>query len=662
MWSFDIFDTCLVRRQAFPSDLFLDLAERLQEPLLKELGADFREVFREARVEAERAALNRCGHEEATLQEIWEELVKLVPSLSVEAGVAAELGLEADSLLPIPYTRSLVQAGRQLHTRTAFISDTYLPRDFIEQQLSAHGFLEQDDFLLISSEHRLTKRSGRLFARAIEQIGKPASCIVHHGDKEHSDVQQALKAGLKARHLRQGLLSVRERAVCEKLKHVEPRAASEVVGLLRTSRLSHTFDHNDAARSLVAGFIGPFLLIFATWLLERASADGLKRLYFFSRDCHGLHRVASTLSKNLGMGIECRYLRVSRQSLLLPAVEHVSPAGLPWLRRAWERATVGSVLGKLDLESREIAEELSRSGIYIDQRVETDDEWSRLWTVLDQGLIRSKLMERIDQRRKAALSYFKQEGLLEDVPFGLVDLGWHQSCQAALTRLLRLHGVQARIPAYYLALATGRGAFLTDCPAQAVFHRPPADRRSSRADFELFDRIAILEHLLNCAPHGSVHHYESRADGAGPVEIVETRARDSEIAVKQLLFNRLDDFCQENKSAIQLSDHSTRVALSALLDVFTKSPPGEWAPLVAQIDEADDQNNKDASSLVRPRQWRDLMLDAIKGQDFSSLPRKVTGSWPELSMAGSGPRVSEAYRTLERMNRVRRAMRRTFIG
>lgn len=648
-----------MRRQAFPTDLFLEVADRLREPLFRVLGADFREVFREARVEAEHFALAKCGHEEATLDEIWSELIKILPSLADMAGASIELDVEADSLSPIASALALVASGRRVYGRVAFVSDTYLPRNFIEQQLTKHGFLAEGDVVLLSSEHRLTKRSGKLFVHAMQHLESLDSSVVHHGDNEYSDVLQASRAGLRSRHLPQGLLSPQEREVGRKLTHLESSSASSLVGTMRIARLSA----DSAANSLVSAFIGPFLWVLAEWVLRRAAADGVKRLYFFSRDCHGLHCVASVLSKNLNLGIDCRYLRVSRQALLLPSITTVSPEGIPWLRRGWERGNLSYVLGKLDLDNEEARRALAGfTGEMGDSlSLDSDERWEGLWSALEKEPFRSMLMDRVSERRQSATAYFKQEGLMDGVTFGFVDLGWHQSGQAALTKLLRLHGLDANIPAYYLALNSGRGTYLPDCPAQAVFHRPPGDRRSAKIDYELFRRIPVLEHVLNCAPHGTVHHYCEPTSSNTESMVIETASSNAELAVKSRLYRELAIFTDHCRAPLNLTDHGTRDALSALLQTACASPPSEWASLLEALEVADDQNNRDASSIVKRRRWIDVAKDAVKGRDFFSLPSDVTGVWPELSLAGSGQSVARAYKRIEQIGRLRRLIKSALI-
>ena len=71
---FDVFATCLARRFAAPSDLFLDLGRRMKFEgygLSQETDA---ETFWAARIEAERRTSLKSSAEEITLDEIWAEL------------------------------------------------------------------------------------------------------------------------------------------------------------------------------------------------------------------------------------------------------------------------------------------------------------------------------------------------------------------------------------------------------------------------------------------------------------------------------------------------------------------------------------------------------------------------------------------------------------
>lgn len=653
MWSFDIFDTCLARRYAFPTDLFLDLAQRLQDQLHPLLGDDYQDVFREARVESERLALVRCGKEETTLDEIWKELILLIPNLDDALGKSIELELESQSLYSIASVANLIGEARKRFGMVVFISDTYLPKSFIEEQLKAQGLLDPADSVFVSSESRATKRTGELYKIVCNQLCLPPNAFIHHGDNLHSDVKMASRAGMRAVHLTEGLLNRHEKKIARRLKHLDGGVCGKLVGKMREARIIDSHDDENAVRSLVFSFIGPFLWIFAEWILRRATADGLQRLYFFSRDCHGLHKIAGRLTQQMNLEIDCRYLRVSRQSLLLPSITEISPTALPWLRRSWEQSSLKNTLAKLDLNwsdvNRILCETDSPQTLPDDLKNERD--WSRFWEVIQSEPIHKFLLDRVEERRHAALAFFTQEGMLDGTPSGIVDFGWFQSGQFALLKLLRLQQPKVSLKGYYLGLRDGRGPYMPNCHAQAIFHEPPFDRRRASLSQGVFSRTPIIEHVLNCAPHGSTRHYEQDDSKSGIFTAVEASCKAEEVATKQKLLNELNRFANFHVRPLNPTALEVKEILSVLIDTIAEEPLEEWGKLLSSISVADDQNNRDSSSLVKSRSLSQLILDMCRLKEFTALPENEKGYWPEITFASCTPKVRAGYNAIRFIRR-----------
>jgi predicted HAD superfamily hydrolase len=71
-----------------------------------------------------------------------------------------EMEEEARLLRPIDGVRYLVERSRTVHGRAVFISDMYLPVEFIQEQLERHGFWHEQDELFVSHAHGCSKRTG----------------------------------------------------------------------------------------------------------------------------------------------------------------------------------------------------------------------------------------------------------------------------------------------------------------------------------------------------------------------------------------------------------------------------------------------------------------------------------------------------------------------
>ena len=83
--------------------------------------------------------------------------------------VEYELKLEVCATLPTPRIVKALETARLCAPRVVFVSDSYMSEADIRRLLARNGLLEFFDGGYVSSEHMLTKRSGRLFERVLNR-------------------------------------------------------------------------------------------------------------------------------------------------------------------------------------------------------------------------------------------------------------------------------------------------------------------------------------------------------------------------------------------------------------------------------------------------------------------------------------------------------------
>ena len=205
----------------------------------------------------------------------------------------------------------------------------------------------------------------------------------------------------------------------------------------------------------------PNLTYYVEWTLKQAQADGVRRLYFLARDGYLMYRMASELCMSRNIPVECRYLYGSRYAWRIPwyhldrdgCLEKVCLDGLDVsFRSMLERAGLGAG-DALQIASRYWPEcskdELDRRIRERIPRVQLKEWKERLRT--DQSF-----WERVDQLSRAAYEsttgYLRQEGLFEEIRYGIVDSGWVGSIQATLEKLLESAGCPAKPEGYYYGL------------------------------------------------------------------------------------------------------------------------------------------------------------------------------------------------------------------
>lgn len=643
--SFDVFDTCLTRRMADPSDVFYEVARRVIRSLGGKTERSLLEEIVAARICAEQLARTKAGSEETTLEEIWRAVADAMGWPSHESLMACELEVEDEVLSPVAAARTLVEAARSRGERIVFVSDMYLPADFIRRQLLKHGIAQENDAVYVSSEVGKTKVTGNLFRHVMLQERTSPENVQHVGDHKHSDYVVPGSLGIRAKRFPATDLTLAEGAVIRSGPDV--RGSSRIAGAMRSFRLSEATGGMCDSTELTAQFLGPFVMAFATWILARAQAGGVKRLYFLSRDCQLVWKVARQLSPCFG-GIDCRYLYMSRQAVSLPSALSVTPSGMPWMRRPFETGTVKSHLAKVDLSYEDVKPYLTVAdrGLGENDVLRSDPDWSAFWSLLSREPLRAAIEQTIFGRRRSAHDYFRGAGLMDGGAVTIVDLGWYLSGQAALGDLLRNSGAEGTVQGLYLALKCARLARKRAGDAVALFYESRSRIAAELPGTQIFARQTLLEHILGCADHASVRCYESSADGsAGPVlfgEVTEAHSR-----MCAALHASVCRFVAANMELAEVfkSEEIVRAVLGTLAENFFRNPGASAVTLLANVQVSSDPNGQGARSLARGQGAFSLVLERLcRRWPLRRSVRSPRSIWPEADLAISSPLVQRCAR------------------
>lgn len=645
--SFDVFDTCLVRKVIAPSEVFRLLGRQIAI-LLSESDVDgFANDFIAWRLEAGNRAIQRSSHEEVRLEEVWTALRPMLPPKLPAGwdGAAAELELESSLLGAVPEIQNRINECRARGQRIFFISDTPLPGEFVRRNLAAHGLWQTGDGLYVSSDLRLTKCIGRLFKHVLETEKITADKLLHIGDNRAADYDVPRSLGINAELYSGTQLQGFELFV---LKNRPPGdgAWSEAAGKLRWHRLNEKANHSvAAARVLVNEFLGPLLCLWTGWVLQQAKRDGVQRLFFVARDTRLLWSVASRIVKRRGLALDCRYLQTSRQAVFLPSVEGCTPEQMPWLGTI-AAPTLPAVLGKLDLAYAEVKSLwLARQPLWNDQQfLSTKSEWQEFWEFLQTPEIRQKVAANIQRRRQGASEYFSRIGFFDQCPSALVDVGWQLTTQMELNRLGQLLGKDRSLQGYYLGLRQGRYGAGEAGAARALCCQQPHDQIRSAYNFCETNRICLIEHLVGTADHPSVTGYGDNGTveyNAGPAGTAPALFHDLETALHEYVDSYADDL-----EGLAGTDAATGELLSRLLHSFFTEPSTDCLNALQQFSVYDDQNNLESRKLIEPYQWPEIMracLPAQLARHWTEPPWRI---WPEASWKMTSPAKRLAIRCM----------------
>lgn len=636
LYSFDIFETTLLRDTLTPSGVFyrvyLAVAERL--PDFEQITPD---EFVAARINAERVAREASNTEEITIIAIWQELADML-GLYYESWMAeVEMECESKSLFPIADTVRRIDEARRESGRVFFISDTYFPATFLRNILEAHSLIQGEDKLYASSEFGKTKASGSLFKLVLETEGIRASELSHFGDNPHSDIRIPNDLGIQTSLCLAPELSRIAVATLNCIP-VSNRRLQELVGYGRKFQQECRADFRPRAIDrLVGDFLGPTCLTMAAWVLNRAQARGIKRLYFAARDGRLLWIAARSIAHQYG-DIDCRYLYASRKALLLPAVLETNRQSLSWLRRSFESTTVNDTLSKLGLEYEQLAHLLLPLDLRPFTHLDSEQRWKALFSLLAGGEAREKILNNSKSLRVEVIRYFEEAGLFDGIRFGLVDLGWYMTCQTAVRRILESAGNHDLDVGLYLGLAVERLPPSVAGSSEALFHTPAKDLRNIYSPFHLeSNRAGLLEHIVGLAEHPSTNGY---SEGL-PVFASARISRDFILSIQDIQA-ALDAYCLSSNFGTlwqNVSNETYRQVLCSLITGFFTNPEPEVMELLQPLSLSVDQEGRECQPLFRAFQWQDLISYFKQGKKFLA-----RSQWPEADLEATAPLLRKAFK------------------
>jgi hypothetical protein len=395
----------------------------------------------------------------------------------------------------------------------------YLCGEFIQAQLARCGFWKNGDCLYVSCEHEKSKASGTLFQELLHREKVPGPMICHFGNDHDRDIVPAKRAGLQVKHFLQGNLN-RYEEILESHAWATEGLTSVMAGASRLARLGRSASsvREEALRDVAAGVVAPTLVGFVLWLLQRAQHYGIERLYFIARDGQILCEIARRLASKLNISCDVRYIYGSRRAWLAPAITAIDDEQLSVLKDFCPVPSVRNLLSRINIHPEEIKGSLRSIGL-------GDGDWSRNLTRDERdalyGLIKQDasihplILQRAAEKRALLLDYFKQEGLLDPIPWGIVDVGWAGRLQAGLDRILASQGRTSargfyfglKKPATFNNNFERQEAYFLDERVGSGFIRP----------FSRHPQLMLLVEMFCSADHGQVLGFEKRADRIVPV-------------------------------------------------------------------------------------------------------------------------------------------------
>lgn len=431
--SFDIFDTLIFRTV---SDF--RVVHQMVAVLYELRYGRAVPLFPKQRMAAEITARNLLGGGEVTLDMIYEQLYQYSKE---EAFVlrTIEEQCEIDNCVPNQPMIAVWKWCRRQGKKIVITTDMYLSRNVIQSILVKIGV--DYDFLFISGEENVTKRTGKLFSNVLKKLKIDSPQIVHIGDDSNNDIAMPKVYGIVSL----------ERIMNEKksMEYIIPKLYSNTVAgdHLRSILVEYASNFPSMTSEQRIGYtlLGPLLVDFCQWLHQMKEKKHLNKLFFVAREGYLIQKVYATLYPEETDSLV--YVRLNKNLLRLPllsnsnACEYFVKAKLGRLTYAWN-----VIFDHLYIEDYEAAKKQIRDKVGF-----TDFDTSITLQDLESGRYNYILTVLFDWQK---LKIEEQASLLEDYllsmgffngAVGLVNNSINGNGQALLTSYLSMKGRKADI-------------------------------------------------------------------------------------------------------------------------------------------------------------------------------------------------------------------------
>ena len=528
--SFDIFDTTLIRKCGKPENIFYILAHKLY-PCDKAKREDFILWRKGAESEARR---NNPG-KDVTIEDIYSNnKLKGFDEYSKNELISAEKQVEALQLTANPAIRNVINEKRSQGYTICFISDMYMPSDFLKKVLEREDCIKDGERVYVSCEWNARKSNGALYKRLKSEF--KATEWLHYGDHPVSDYKMAKRHGIKATKVNTDFTVTEMRTIQPRNKrfHYE---SSILAGYTHAARIIH----GNAYASLAADFIAPAYIPYMHWVIERSREVGIKRLYFLSRDSYILQRIAEQLPHE---GIELKYLFVSRKSLLLPYIYNATAEKFLAIQ---DKSTIrGKAVKGLATSLGTSPEELKEKfGIEFNfEKIATKEQENTFLSSIfgDGSSYLPTLNERAKEQRALLNGYFAQEGVLSNDSTAMVDVGWLGTTRLMINSILKEESYPAT-PFFYYGV---RGDVLGCIHGRYCTYYSPEQLST--------EGTTVIENYFSASPYPTTIGYKKNGEKIEPMFPDGYNYSENEIVKNNVAVSKW--MCKEIKSCqVPLEKH-----------------------------------------------------------------------------------------------------------
>jgi FMN phosphatase YigB (HAD superfamily) len=383
------------------------------------------------------------------------------------------------------------------------ISDFYLPLAHFRKMLEEHKLEGLFSEVFISADHGLTKASGRLYQKVLQELGGTPQQFIMVGDNIHSDYAVPADAGIQS-----FLLHTEEKRIFYSMWE-EKNSTHSLRAVNLSRKMAECLSENC---SQFFPEMGMTLWYFTVKLFKQLNRDKVRDVFFCSKEGEFLKTLFDQFQKIVygRQVIESHYLMVSRKATFICSLRPLYEETFERLFAQYRDLSIEEFLLSLNFSMRDVSTICAFSGLTPEGRRSNLQEHPDFKKLLQNEGFQQRYEEHRCGQKSVFLHYLKSFGVeWEKNGIAMVDVGWKGSIQNNI-----YHTFNEEIPVhgYYIGLLSPSGLTENNRKSGIVF----SDYPKHTPYIHVYNNNRSLFEMLLGASHGS-------ADGYFPVVDLQKR-------------------------------------------------------------------------------------------------------------------------------------------
>lgn len=423
----DFFNTVVLRNMS-PNDVIYNFSALLGNKYSIEPSTIYK-VFTKCKNQLAVSNFLRYGESEYTFEDIvaksFDILKNLLPldkDMFEKDALHCYIEAEAKSISAKEQTVEMLQKFRNDGAKIVVLSDFYCKKEVLRIWLEKLGISDLFDDIIVSCEHKKSKRSGKLYKVALSLQNVLPQDVLMVGDSWKSDCRNAARHKIKYIHLKEKQLSP-SKELKQKVKYganfTEYRKIFEQCPNYRYSNYAFA------------------MYLFEKRLCARLEQENIKNVFFFSREGQYMKKLFDDYCRltRKGQGIATHYIYVSRNSVLPASLKPLGEETFDKVFPGVLCVTLRKFLTTLGF-SREETELIAKQVNTRPDKIYADMPHSAMFKRLCKNkLFVEKYDKMRNEQRQIFRAYWESFGVdIYNEKIAVVDVGWTGTMQTLVDR------------------------------------------------------------------------------------------------------------------------------------------------------------------------------------------------------------------------------------